>query len=41
VQQELAQIDHQIRNATFKLDSFLWDLAQVPPDLHRLLPASA
>ncbi|WP_430460914.1 PAS domain S-box protein [Thalassolituus sp. LLYu03] len=41
VQQELTQIEHQIRNATFKLDSFLWDLAQVPPELHRLLPASA
>lgn len=41
VKQEISQIEYQIRNATFKLDSFLWDLAQVPPDLHRLLPASA
>jgi len=41
VQQELVQIDDQIRGATFKLDSFLWDIAKVPPSPHRLLPASA
>jgi len=39
--QELLRIEEQIRSATFRLDSFLWDLAQVPPELHRLLPASA
>ncbi len=41
IQQELQQIDSQIRAAGFRLDGFLWDLAQVPPDLHRLLPATA
>jgi len=41
ISQELLRIEEQIRSATFRLDSFLWDLAQVPPELHRLLPASA
>lgn len=40
IQQELQQLDSQIRAAGFRLDGFLWDLAQVPPDLHRLLPAA-
>lgn len=35
--QELQQIEAQIRTATFKLDSFLWELAQVPPNLHKLV----
>lgn len=34
---ELQQIEGQIRTATFKLDSFLWELAQVPPNLHKLV----
>lgn len=34
---ELQQIEAQIRTATFKLDSFLWELAQVPPNLHKLV----
>lgn len=37
VAQELQQIEAQIRTATFKLDSFLWELAQVPPNLHKLV----
>lgn len=41
VRQELVKIDDQIRSATFKLDSFLWDIAQVPPSPHRLSPTSA
>lgn len=34
---ELQQIEAQIRTATFKMDSFLWELAQVPPSLHKQL----
>ncbi|MET1077516.1 MAG: PAS domain-containing protein [Pseudomonas sp.] len=37
VSRELQQIEGQIRTATFKLDSFLWELAQVPPNLHKLV----
>ena len=34
---ELADIDQQLRMATFKLDSFLWELAKLPPNLHKTL----
>ncbi|MGR6873396.1 PAS domain-containing protein [Pseudomonas sp. HK3] len=34
---ELADIDQQLRTATFKLDSFLWELAKLPPNLHKTL----
>lgn len=37
VNRELAQIEAQIRTASFKLDSFLWELAQLPPNLHKLV----
>ncbi|QQD20353.1 PAS domain S-box protein [Oceanospirillaceae bacterium ASx5O] len=40
IQQELQHIDSQIRAAGFRLDGFLWEIAQLPPDLHRLLPAT-
>lgn len=33
----LDHVEARIRTVTFKLDSFLWELAQVPPDLHRLV----
>lgn len=32
--EELEEISQQLRTATFKLDSFLWELAKVPPELH-------
>jgi PAS domain S-box-containing protein len=34
---ELTDIDQQLRTATFKLDSFLWELAKLPPNLHKTL----
>lgn len=33
--QELEEIEQNLRTATFKLDSFLWELAKVPPDFHQ------
>lgn len=32
---EIDDIDQQLRTATFKLDSFLWELAKMPPNFRR------
>lgn len=37
VGRELQEIEEQIRTSTFKLDSFLWELARVPQNLHKLV----
>ena len=34
---ELQDMEEKIRTSTFKLDSFLWELARVPQDLHKLV----
>ncbi|MDH0896614.1 MULTISPECIES: PAS domain S-box protein [unclassified Pseudomonas] len=34
---ELQGIEENIRTSTFKLDSFLWELAKVPQNLHKLV----
>ncbi len=34
---ELQDIEEKIRTSTFKLDSFLWELAKVPQNLHKLV----
>lgn len=41
IEQELQQLDAQIRSASFRLDGFLWELGQLPPVPPRLLTASA
>jgi PAS domain S-box-containing protein len=33
---EIDEINQQLRTATFKLDSFLWELAKMPPNFQRL-----
>lgn len=38
IQQELARIDSQIRTATFRLDSFLLELAKLPPAQSAVTP---
>ena len=34
---ELQDIEEKIRTSTFKLDSFLWELARVPQDQRKLV----